>query len=418
MNYQFLRLEGVVRVVVIPKFDSAVASLSTSSTELGKAARASRLKDLRKRRTGSEVKSAIKNTVTAAKDHGFETFTTPANSQLPVTGAIFLESNKNSISELAADLPEYHVVPDYELSLIPPTKSARSKVKAANDLDLWHLEQINVLAARKHGFKGTGQDITVAVADTGIKKVNEIRGRVDRAIELDVPGNQWKEVPTHDTDGHGTHVAGLIAGSNVGVAPAAKLVNVLMIPDGRGHLSDFILAIEYTAQSPDIAILNMSAGIRGYYPEMLPAISALIAVACLPVIAVGNEGRNTSRSPGNYSEVISVGASNAARNVSNFSGGGKMIVQNMSYPIPDLVAPGEGVYSCVMNGGYEAWDGTSMATPIVSGLAALVIEQHPKISLADLEQSLLDSCISLGAPVERQGAGLAQLPTGLWMPAV
>jgi subtilisin family serine protease len=66
-----------------------------------------------------------------------------------------------------------------------------------------------------------------------------------------------------------------------------------------------------------------------------------------------------------------------------------------------------------MGGGYEAWDGTSMATPIVSGIAALALERWPKISMADLTEELLRHCQDLGEPPLRQGSGLVQIPSGL-----
>ena len=402
-----------MRVVIIPKFDSAVASLAMAKTELRPSARASQLKELKRARTSAHNKSMMKDTLEAVKDHGLKTIA-PGKKQLPVTGAVFVDTADTSIAKLKADMPLHHVVPDYALSLIPPVKSGLAAVKATTKLDLWHLSAINLLQARAFGFTGKGEGITVAVLDTGIAKVPEIKGRVDRAVEFDADKQSWKEIPTKDTEGHGTHVAGLIAGSNVGVAPASKLVNVLMLPGGSGNLSDFILAIEYVSQSPDIALMNMSAGIEGYHPEMRPAITALRAVGVLPLVAVGNEGRNRSRSPGNYAEVVSVGASTPANAVASFSSGGRMIVDGMTFPIPDLVAPGEGVYSCVMGGGYEAWNGTSMATPIVSGIAALMIEKYPDILITDLEQQLLDACVTLGAPPERQGAGLAQVPASLW----
>ena len=80
---------------------------------------------------------------------------------------------------------------------------------------------------------------------------------------------------------------------------------------------------------------------------------------------------------------------------------------------PDGYAPGDDVYSSVMGGGYEAWDGTSMATPIVSGVAALVLEKYPDITLADLAEELLSTCEDLDLPADRQGAGLVQVQTVL-----
>lgn len=126
------------------------------------------------------------------------------------------------------------------------------------------------------------------------------------------------------------------------------------------------------------------------------------------VIATGNEGPNKSRSPGNYVEPLSIVASTREDRIAGFSSGGTMFVDNMSYPIPDLVAPGQEITSCVMDGGYEAWNGTSMATPIVSGVAALHIEKEPDILLTVLKEKIILSCVDLGFPVTRQGAGLVQ----------
>ena len=94
-----------------------------------------------------------------------------------------------------------------------------------------------------------------------------------------------------------------------------------------------------------------------------------------------------------------------------------MVVDHQSYVIPDLVAPGNKVTSCVMGGRYESWSGTSMATPVVSGLAALIIERYPTITGADLQDELLGAARKLpGVPLTRQGEGLAQLPAGIRRP--
>jgi subtilisin family serine protease len=90
-----------------------------------------------------------------------------------------------------------------------------------------------------------------------------------------------------------------------------------------------------------------------------------------------------------------------------------MEANNHRYHVPDLVAPGEGVYSSVVGGGYEAWDGTSMATPIVSAVAALVLERHPNITLGQLEEELLTTCRDLKLADDRQGKGLIQVKAAL-----
>jgi len=129
-------------------------------------------------------------------------------------------------------------------------------------------------------------------------------------------------------------VSGLVAGTNVGVAPEAELMNFIMIPNARGNISDFIFAFEFIATRPEISIMNMSAGIPGFHNGMKGAVATLLAVGVLPVVAIGNERKNTSRSPGNYTEVLSIGASTKQDKIANFSGGGTMVVNNQSYKFP------------------------------------------------------------------------------------
>ena len=101
------------------------------------------------------------------------------------------------------------------------------------------------------------------------------------------------------------------------------------------------------------------------------------------------------------------------------NGSNTIAPSSQSHNVPDLVAPGQAVMSCVMGGGYESWNGTSMATPIVSGVAALIIEEYPNISLMDLEGELLDALRVLpSVPPIRQGEGLKQLPQHLWFQGV
>jgi subtilisin family serine protease len=121
---------------------------------------------------------------------------------------------------------------------------------------------------------------------------------------------------------------------------------------------------------------------------------------------VGNEGRGTSRSPGNYDAPISVGACDARKRVASFSGGGTIVVDNHQFFVPDVVAPGVDVYSSVPGGQFRSLDGTSMATPVVSGVAALLLEKHPSATNLDLVDALVSTCVDLGYAQDRQGRGL------------
>ena len=408
-----------MRIIAIPKFDDVAASLAAAEATVKPADRKRQYDQLKKARQAKRRRGTL--TTMSVAEEALEPHNVVASPREDnvLTGAFIVEGSGTTLEAMQKDLPEYHVVEDYEISLIPPVKRGKrslGEATAASPIDLWHLATIRLLEARALNFVGKGEGSIIAVLDTGIENVAEIKGKIDRAIEFDADG-KWKKVATKDTQGHGTHVSGLICGNTVGVAPGAKVAGITMIPGGRGMVSDFIQALEYVAQQPEIAIVNMSAGIPGFRPEMRAAVRTLRSVGVLPVVAVGNEGKNTSRSPGNYAEVLTIGASTKDAKVWSSSGGGEMLVDNMSFKIPDCVAPGAGVVSCVMGGGYEAWDGTSMATPIVSGIAALIVEKHPGIALPDLEQEILGACVSIGAPPVREGAGLVQVPHSLWNPS-
>jgi subtilisin family serine protease len=332
-----------------------------------------------------------------------------------ITGTTIIEMPDEMALQMRRELPEALVIRDQPIELIQPRRGVKASKKKAKGLNLWHLKNIGLEEARKNGYTGSGEDITVAVLDTGIDESHpELDGKVAGAFTFDV--DKWEAepmAPSEDTEGHGTHVAGLICGSMVGVAPGAKLLNGVMIPGGFANLSDFILAIEWAGTQPEVKIVNMSAGIRGFLPEMREVVADLLAVGVLPVIATGNEGRNRTRSPGNYNEVLSVGATNKKNRVASFSSGGTLISDSHQYIVPDIVAPGVEVYSSVMGGEYEAWDGTSMATPIVSGVAALILERFPDITVPDLIEELLTTAKNLRQREDRQGKGLVQVKAAL-----
>lgn len=326
-----------------------------------------------------------------------------------VTGTAIIKMSEKIAAEAQKEFPDFFILKDQPIDLIKPHKVTASH-KNEDELkleDLWHLKAIS--SSLNQQF--TGKDVTVAVLDTGIDSSHPaLRDKITQAIEFDVNQGQVKELNISlDIDGHGTHVAGLICGRRIGIAPDARVINALMLPKGQGSLVNFILALDWTANNPEISIVNVSAGLEGFFPDMQDVIGDMLAVGVLPVCASGNEGRNFTRSPGNYRNVVSVGAMNSQNKVSSFSSSGNLTVDNHSYSIPHLVAPGEQVYSSVVQGGYEAWDGTSMATPIVSGVAALLLERYPDITVNDLREELFSRCQDLGQPKERQGLGLIQV---------
>jgi subtilisin family serine protease len=398
--------------IIRPKLSLANRALTLTGKKLTASSRAQQVSQLSKLRQSDPVDRELRKWVRDATTHNKQVqYLSKGESHTRITGTTVLKLPDSEANRLRQELTDVEVITDRPIELIRPQKATMSTIKKAEEVDVWHLHAIGLKTLQEKGFKETGQGVMVAVLDTGVQASHlELKGKVKGSYTFDV--DQWKakkSKSSKDTEGHGTHVAGLICGKTVGVAKGANVVSGIMIPKGFGNLSDFILALEWAGTNPEVQIVNMSAGIPGYLPEMRGAITDLLAIGLLPVIATGNEGRNRTRSPGNYIEILSVGASNRQNHVSSFSSGGVMVADAHQYTVPDLVAPGEGVYSCVLKGGYEAWDGTSMATPIVSGVAALLLEKYPTITITDLIETLLETCLNLTEPVDRQGRGLVQV---------
>ena len=184
----------------------------------------------------------------------------------------------------------------------------------------------------------------------------------------------------HDSDEHGTHTAGTIAGRpvggrHVGVAPGARLASAIVI-EGGDAIARVLGGMDW-ALGLGARVLSLSLGFRGWWPDFLAVTRVLRQKGVLPVFAVGNEYAGSSRSPGNYPEALSVGACGEDDRVADFSSS-QRFNRKKDPVVPDLVAPGVGIVSAKPGGGYQAMDGTSMATPHVAGLAALLLEAEPE----------------------------------------
>ena len=179
----------------------------------------------------------------------------------------------------------------------------------------------------------------------------------------------------------------------MGVAPGCELASALVIEGGdviRRVLGGMDWAI-----GEGVKVLSMSLGFRAYWPDFLTLTQLIRERGALPVFAVGNEGAGTSRSPGNYAEALSVGAYDKANTVAWFSG--SQSFQRASNPqVPDLVAPGVDIVSAKPGGGYQSMDGTSMATPHIAGLAALLFSAKPDATVDAVEAAIFGSCVLKG----------------------
>ena len=303
--------------------------------------------------------------------------------------------NRQGATSLAADGRVETLTSAPEMSLIRPVALQAAAPPTA--APTWGITRLRIPALWAAGF--TGEGVVVGHLDTGLDGTHPaLKPAIDEFAEFDMAGDRVPGATATDSDNstphHGSHTAGTIAGRptaqrTIGVAPDAKLASGMVIEGGQ--VIDRILSGMEWVLSKGVRILSMSLGIRGFTPAFQVIVDALRAHDVLPVIAIGNEGPNTSRSAGNYTNVLSVGAMNQNNIVADFSGS-----QTFNRPadplVPDLVAPGVGVISCGLNGGYVSMDGTSMATPHIAGLAALLLQAKPGATANDIEDAIYASC--------------------------
>ncbi|MFJ5707707.1 S8 family serine peptidase [Streptomyces sp. NPDC093105] len=262
----------------------------------------------------------------------------------------------------------------------------------------------------------TGKGVKVAVLDTGVDVSHpDLAGRVAESKSF-IEGQE-----VADRDGHGTHVTSTVGGSGAGsdgrekgVAPGATLaVGKVLSDEGYGTESQIIAGMEWAAKDIDAKIVSMSLGSRegsdGTDP-MAQAVNTLSAeTGALFVIAAGNSGApGTIGSPGAADSALTVGAVDSADEAAYFTSQGPRYRDQALKP--DLSAPGVGILAARSQltegtGLYTSMNGTSMATPHVAGVAALLAEQHPDWTGAQLKDALMSSSKRLDAPAYALGAG-------------
>lgn len=301
-------------------------------------------------------------------------------------------ADKEGVAALRADQRVSQVEQAPELSLIRPVSAAKSKLPATVS---WGLKRMEIPTLWQAGY--TGKGVLVGHLDTGVDgKHPLLKSAIESFAEFDMAGNQVEGAQPWDSGDHGTHTAGTIAARwrkngliAFGVAPRAKLASAMVIEGGQ--VIDRILAGMDWVVGQNAKILSMSLGLRGFTPAFQALTDALRNAGVLPIFAVGNEGPMSSRSPGNYSNVLSVGAMDNADAVADFSSSQKFVRPDDPL-VPDVVAPGVDTLSCLPAGGFGTMSGSSMATPHVAGLAALMLQAMPSATHGDIEAAILASC--------------------------
>jgi serine protease AprX len=305
--------------------------------------------------------------------------------------------------------------------------------------------QVNADDVWKAGFTGAGVD--VALIDTGVVPVNGLTypGKVVNGPDLSFE-SQDPDLRYLDTYGHGTHMAGIIAGRDdsastiapdkakfLGVAPGARIVN-LKVADYQGSVdvSQVIAAVDWVTQNRtsngmNIRVLNLSFGTDSLQPYLIDPLAYAVEQAwkagIVVVVAAGNDGNGAPlRNPALDPYVIAVGASHANTSTpvgddavaafSNCTATGRSV---------DVLAPGKSIVSLRNPGSYAdatypqarvsdrffLGSGTSQAAAVVSGAAALLVQQRPTATPDQIKQLLKATATTLqGAAAECQGAGV------------
>jgi serine protease AprX len=332
---------------------------------------------------------------------------------LPIVGGLLARVPDDRAEELS-DHPGVRAVTDADRPLrvraadpvpAPPGPDAEAPASAA------------VAAA-------AGRGVGVGVLDTGIAAVGDLAGRVVASADL---SGEWSFT---DSYGHGTFMAGLIAGSGqgggpAGVAPGADLVDLKVAgADGATTLGQVLAALQLADAARErwnLRILNISLGAPAGDPATAPlteAVERLWADGITVVAASGNEGGGVE-APGLDPYVVTVGAVDAAGAVPAWSSRGPDFAGRAK---PDLVAPGVGLVGLRAPGSaidlanpsarvgdhYFRGSGTSMSTAVVAGAAALVAAAHPGWGPDRIKAALTGTADPLGQ-VNGSGAGVLDL---------
>ncbi|MET7696610.1 S8 family serine peptidase [Streptomyces sp. NPDC005485] len=279
--------------------------------------------------------------------------------------------------------------------------------------------QIGTAKAWETGL--TGKGVTVAVLDTGVDV-----GHPDLAQRVSATKSFIEGQEVADRNGHGTHVTSTVGGSGAasdgkerGVAPGATLaVGKVLSDQGSGSESQIIAGMEWAARDVHAKVISMSLGSTepsdGTDP-MAAAVDTLSAeTGVLFVIAAGNTGAPSSiGSPGAADSALTVGAVDSADEAAYFTSAGPRYGDNALKP--DISAPGVDILAARSglvdgSGYYTSMSGTSMATPHVAGVAALLAEKHPEWSGARLKDALMSTSKQLDASAYVLGAGRVSVP--------
>ncbi len=325
-------------------------------------------------------------------------------------------------ADLSQALSDYRAAPEVEWAEPARVMQIQGVPNDPSFSSLWGMTKIQAPSAWDIA---QGAGVVVAVVDTGVDHTHPDLAANIWSNPKEIPGNGidddgngyvddtwgWNFVSNTnaplDGHSHGTHVSGTIAavGNNgvgvIGVAPAAKIMAVKGLDDdGSGYDSDLAQGIVYAADN-GADVINMSWGGIGDSPLIEEAVDYAHSLGVVLVAAAGNSAIDASQFlPAKYASVITVSAFNSADVIASFSNFGSKI---------DVAAPGVSILSTVPGGYYSSYNGTSMASPHVAGLAALLLSQHPAYTNEQVRQAIRRAADDVAAPGVDTQAGYGRI---------
>jgi len=341
---------------------------------------------------------------------------------------------KASCVDSLSQLPELRLINlNSPVNLIEPVAEEAASFSAAGQLAQVGLNAVQIHSLWNRGLTGTGR--LICSFDTGVDGdhpalSSKWRGNNGGSVSASWFAPHGDTIP-EDNLGHGSHVMGVLGGSldgdTIGVAPGAEWISAAVIDQGvslNTTVADILAAFDWALNPdgdintiddvPDV-ICNSWGVPKGVFSDcdstFWTAIDNVEAAGIVTVFAAGNEGpdsctiRNPADRASSPTNALSVGAIDpTSLIVASFSSRGPAGCNSNAIK-PELVAPGVGIYSTYKDGGYRIMSGTSMATPFVAGLVALMRQYNPDATVEQIKSALIAATIDLGPSGEDNSYG-------------
>ncbi len=351
---------------------------------------------------------------------------------LGLVGQVLVRSSGATPDEVSSGLSSVKNVASFELDQVHQFTMLPNDPRRS---ELWGLDNsrdADIDAPAAWDITTGSRSVVVAVVDTGVDYNHPDLAANVWTNPREIPGNgrdddgngfvddvhgynfAYNTSDPMDDQGHGTHVSGTIAavGNNgvgvVGVNWSASIMALKFLDDsGSGYTSDAVRAINYatmmrTRYGVNVRVMNHSWGGPGFSTALHDAIQASGTAGILNSVAAGNSSANVDSSPSypaayDCTNMIAVAATTSQDQLASFSNWGPASV--------DVAAPGYQILSTVPNSGYASYSGTSMATPHVSGVAALAWSLKPNATVAEVRNAILQGADRLSSLSGRVATG-------------